>query len=385
MWDEKARASSWAAANRSFHLSLARSKSLSPSLAPGSSSSSSSSAAADLASIEGMLSQLALQQKEEAAALMRSFEQRNAALWDAIEASIRAAEAEEGERQRVLAEARRREEEAQQRAKEMREAEERKAEEERKRREEDERKREQDRKEEEKREEERRAERAEEERKAAAKASALGLASGDAEGSPEAEFKRWTAKMQVRARSLSPLASFRLSHPLCPAHATPRSRALQHIKQAVLPVVSQNPTWRKACFQAKRAITPKIGQLTSSASATHRIITQLDEVLSSMRAPPPAGPGAPEPYTWTLNHLAKALVKQAETEVTAKLGTAYPLGRVVVGLLLRGHTELGDVLMARLVKKCFWLTAHWPRKQPVRAFSPLSRTGSGTGHARGSS
>lgn len=141
----------------------------------------------------------------------------------------------------------------------------------------------------------------------------------------------------------------------------------------MLPVVSQNPAWRKACFQAKRAITPKIGQLTSSASAIARITAQLDDVLSSMRAPPPAGPGAPEPYTWTLNHLAKALVKQAETEVTAKLGTAYPLARVVVGLLLRGHTELGDVLMARLVKKCFWVTGHFPRKQPVRPPLPPSR------------
>lgn len=137
--------------------------------------------------------------------------------------------------------------------------------------------------------------------------------------------------------------------------------ALQHIKQAVLPVVSQNPAWRKACFQAKRSITPKIGQLTSSAEAITRIITQLDQLLSSLK--PPAGPA--EPYTWTLNHLAKSLVKQAETEVTAKLSTAYPLGRVVIGLLARGHTELGDVLMARLVKKCFWLTGYWPAKQSV--------------------
>lgn len=140
----------------------------------------------------------------------------------------------------------------------------------------------------------------------------------------------------------------------------------QHIKQSVLPVVSQNPAWRKACFQAKRSITPKIGQLTSSTEATTRIITQLDQLLSSLK--PPTGPA--EPYTWTLNHLAKSLVKQAETEVTAKLGTAYPLGRVVIALLTRGHTELGDVLMARLVKKCFWLTGHWPAKQAVRGGFP---------------
>ena len=98
----------------------------------------------------------------------------------------------------------------------------------------------------------------------------------------------------------------------------------------MLPVVSQNPAYRKACFTAKRAITPKIGQLTSSASNIAQIIQSLHDTLSSMR--PPAGQEASsQPYIWTLNHLAKALVKQCEAEVTAKIGTAYPLGRVVVG------------------------------------------------------
>lgn len=52
--------------------------------------------------------------------------------------------------------------------------------------------------------------------------------------------------------------------------------------------------------------------------------------------------------------------------MTAKLATAYPLGRVVIGLIARGHTELGDVLMARLVKKCFWITGYFPPRRPVR-------------------
>lgn len=135
----------------------------------------------------------------------------------------------------------------------------------------------------------------------------------------------------------------------------------QHIKTAILPTVSSNPAYRSACFAAKRAIKPKIGQLTASAAATSRIINQLNELLNPLKEPG----AAPEPYVWVLNNLAKALVKQAEQEVTAKLSTAYPLARVVVGLLLRGHTELGEVLMARLVKKCFWITGWWPPRQPV--------------------
>lgn len=98
------------------------------------------------------------------------------------------------------------------------------------------------------------------------------------------------------------------------------------------------------------------------------IISQLDAILNEVR--PPAGSTIGlEPYIWTLNHLAKALVRQAETEVTAKLSTAYPLGRVVMGLLMRGHADLGEVLMARLVKKCFWITGWWPKKRPVSSLA----------------
>ena len=69
-------------------------------------------------------------------------------------------------------------------------------------------------------------------------------------------------------------------------------------------------------------------------------------------------------YRWGLNHLSKCLIKQAETELISRNAAGFPLGRVVVGLLLRGHAELGEVLYARLVKKCFWLTAWFPRRTP---------------------
>ncbi|BGP19435.1 Nuclear pore complex nucleoporin component [Rhodosporidiobolus nylandii] len=340
-WDEKSKASSWAAANRTFHLSLSRAKLQSPSLA--------TKPSGDVTSIQSLLSQLDLRQRSETAALVQSFEARNTALWESIEASILQAEKEEGERQRALAEKRAKEEEAERKAKEMREEAEKKAAEDAKKAKEEEEKRKKEDEERKKVEEAERAKKAEQEAAAAAKASAVGLAPAGAEGSPKAEFERWTAKMT-------------------------------HIKQSVLPVVSQNPAWRKACFQAKRAITPKIGQLTSSAEATLRIITQLDELLSSLKPDAaPAGETRPtEPYVWTLNHLAKALVKQAETEVTAKLGTAYPLGRVVVGLMTRGHAELGEVLMARLVKKCFWITGYWPPKQPGQSDESYQKT---LGHA----
>jgi nucleoporin GLE1 len=182
-----------AAANRTFHLSLARVHSSSPSPA--------TKPSGDISSIQSLLSQLDLRQRTETAALHKSFEARNKSLWDSIEASILAAEAEEGERQRVLKEKREKEEEQERKAKEMRELAEKKAKEdaakEAERAEEEKKKLE----EKQKKDEEERKKKAEAEAAAAAKASAAGLPSGSAEGSPQAEFERWTAKMAVRPLS----------------------------------------------------------------------------------------------------------------------------------------------------------------------------------------
>ncbi|KAK4057399.1 Nuclear pore complex nucleoporin component [Microbotryomycetes sp. JL221] len=326
-WDEQAKQTSWAQANRSFHLSLARSMSASPA------SSRNDKTFDDVTSIQSLLSNLKLQQQSEQTKLVSSFEQRNKALWSSIEKAIDEAEREEGERQRVLEEKKKQQVEAERKAKEMREAELKKAEEERKRNEEQQaakaKQEAEERRAREAVEKEQRETREQQQRTASIVAPPTG---SSVEGSPQAEFEKWTAVMQ-------------------------------QIKQDVLPKVSQNPDWRKRCFTAKRSITPKIGQLTASSETTTRIINQLDQILASMRSPESSG-GPTEPYTWTLNHLAKSLVKQAETEVTAKLSTAYPLGRVVIGLLTRGHVELGQVLMARLVKKCFWLTGWFPTKRP---------------------
>ncbi|SCV69391.1 BQ2448_2411 [Microbotryum intermedium] len=333
IWDDRSKAISWvgkaqfATANRSFHLSLARSFSTSPTATR----TPSSSITNDMSSIESRLSSLALQASAEKAALVQSFQMRNAALWDSIEASIREAEKEEGDRQRLLEENRRKRQEAERKAKEMREAEERKKKEEEERKAKDLQERERKEAEERKRKEEEEVKRQKEQEERDKKLAVIAPPSGKGiEGSPQTEWERWAGVMT-------------------------------QIKTNVLPIVSQNPTYRKECFTAKRAITPKIGQLTASAEMTLRVINQLDRVLSSMR--PPTG-GPKEPYLWTLNHLAKALVKQAETEVTARISTAYPLGRVVIGLIVRGHQDLGEVLMARLVKKCFWITGWWPPKQP---------------------
>lgn len=339
---------SQATANKSFHLSLSRSLRNSSSTPMTDASHSS-----DLNSIQTLLASLALAQTKSQSDLLASFESRNKALWSSIEDSILEAEKEAGEKQRLMEENRLKREENERKAREMREGETKKLEEEKK-------KLEEGRAEEEKKKALEKRKKEDESSKVANQLKELARLKSESgkvkEGSPQFEWERWTAKMLVRI-NLTRL-------PPRPADHFPLT---QYIKQSVLPVVSQNPAYSKACYTKKRAITPKIGQLTSSASLTATIISQLDELLNSLR-PPPGQESAIEPYIWLLNHLSKALVKQAEQEVTAKLGTAYPLGRVVVGLIGRGHVELGEVLMARLVKKCFWITGYWPPKRPVSAF-----------------
>jgi len=96
----------------------------------------------------------------------------------------------------------------------------------------------------------------------------------------------------------------------------------------------------------------------------------------------PAAPSAPHPilfdtppplaYSYLLSHFAKAVVKQAEAEVSAKADAAFPIAKIVIGLLLRGHVAVADVLFSRFVKKCPWVIPYWPTKEAVGS---VSRTG----------
>ena len=51
----------------------------------------------------------------------------------------------------------------------------------------------------------------------------------------------------------------------------------QNIKENVIPAIRSNPTWKKQCFEAKRKITPKIGQLTNSRQEIARIVSSCSD------------------------------------------------------------------------------------------------------------
>ncbi|GAA99036.1 uncharacterized protein L969DRAFT_84222 [Mixia osmundae IAM 14324] len=143
---------------------------------------------------------------------------------------------------------------------------------------------------------------------------------------------------------------------LSPLEEWQRHRDLMvHIKTQILPLVKANPTWKATCFAEKRQITKRIGQVTNSARDIIQITQDLGATLQRAQATPAC-------YDWLCNHLSKSLIAQAETEITSRREVAFPLARIVLGLILAGHDRFGSVLMARLVKKCFWITAAFPPK-----------------------
>ncbi|KAG5520210.1 hypothetical protein PMAC_001287 [Pneumocystis sp. 'macacae'] len=98
-------------------------------------------------------------------------------------------------------------------------------------------------------------------------------------------------------------------------------------------------------IENKRKITPKCGQLTNSKQQIARITKDLEDIIMMSREV------STTVYHWVLNFLSKAVIKQAETEVTVNLYSAYPLAAVCV-FLMSSHPDLVDILLARFAKKC---------------------------------
>ena len=111
---------------------------------------------------------------------------------------------------------------------------------------------------------------------------------------------------------------------------------------------------RSTWSRGRRAIVPKIGQLTNSQSEIDRITTA---ILGVILVQPPH----PEPlYFSLLSALAKAILMQAETEVSARAVTAIPLAKVTLGLMM--HLEFfSDVLYARMIQR----TGGWAIPIPI--------------------
>ncbi|KAF9508515.1 hypothetical protein BS47DRAFT_1397742 [Hydnum rufescens UP504] len=135
-----------------------------------------------------------------------------------------------------------------------------------------------------------------------------------------------------------------------PEYQVIKSDIMPQVKSTKLrPDVQPNPEWKKELTKLRRQIIPKIGQITNTQAAVERISSQLDQIL----APSPRHPQAL--YVALLYVVSKAVLKQAEEEVTVKPSTAFPLARVVMALVEQGHDLLGTVFVAKLIS----MSSHW--------------------------
>lgn len=124
---------------------------------------------------------------------------------------------------------------------------------------------------------------------------------------------------------------------------------LKNLKAGPMKTVKGNQPLKSKWSAIRRQITPKIGQLTHDIDSVTRITQQLiDIICPSERLPM-------DIYFAALSSLAKAILLQAETEVTAEKRSAIPLAMVAARLL--GTLEgFPDIFFAKLVQR----SGGWP-------------------------
>lgn len=141
---------------------------------------------------------------------------------------------------------------------------------------------------------------------------------------------------------------------------------IQRLKTKPMPTVKGNKEMKAKWNAGRREIIPKIGQLTNDAESVTRVVriqhspphSSLTLFLQTQQIRDIIEPTPPHPrpvYFALLSSLAKAILMQAETEVTAEKRSAGPLGQVAANLL--GVFErFPDVFWAKLVQR----TGGWP-------------------------
>ncbi|KAI8872721.1 GLE1-domain-containing protein [Ramicandelaber brevisporus] len=120
---------------------------------------------------------------------------------------------------------------------------------------------------------------------------------------------------------------------------------MDELRNVLKPAVRANKEIKKWCFEKQRQIKVKFGQLTDEWSVLSRNTSELNLILNEAE-----GRG-PEVYAWIANLFAKAIVSQAEDELSTERGRVFPSARVCV-LLASAHPLVMDMVLARLIKKC---------------------------------
>ncbi|KAG8221496.1 GLE1-like protein-domain-containing protein [Butyriboletus roseoflavus] len=261
-----------------------------------------------IAEVQQLLSELKLKQQSELNQLRIQWSEQDRAQQERIERVIRLEE--ENHRKKLEAERKKHEEEERQR---KLEEEKRLAEEEKKRQEEEQRQR----------------------RKEAEEA--VQRARDEAEREKRASFAAAEKRRNALGMTL-------------PEEDWARARqTLKNLKAGPMKAIKGNKALKQQWSAIRRQITPKIGQLTQDPATITRITSQILELVHPQQ-------GFSEAlYLAILSSLAKAILLQAETEVTAEKKSAIPLALVTANLLER-LPAFTDIFFAKLVQR----SGGWP-------------------------
>ncbi|QRW20540.1 nucleoporin GLE1 [Rhizoctonia solani] len=275
----------------------------------------------EMSAVLAMVERLDIQRKGREEEGMKRVKEGNRGIWEEIEGAIRRDEEKlraEEEQRRQEAE-KKRQEEDRKRAELKAEEDRRKAEEEKKRKEkeqEDERKRQE-----------------KEAREKAEKEKAEDEARKDAEekAAKDAQEARAVQASQASAKSVPAIQEWET--------AWAERAALKNLTRAV----EESSELKSVAGRLRRKLRTRVGQVTNSQSELAKLADAIHDIIS------PSPPHPAPVYTALLSAFSKYLLLQAETEVTAKLPTAYPLARLVWLVVARGHTRLWEIFWARLV------------------------------------
>ncbi|CEL56163.1 hypothetical protein RSOLAG1IB_11851 [Rhizoctonia solani AG-1 IB] len=116
-----------------------------------------------------------------------------------------------------------------------------------------------------------------------------------------------------------------------------QTSALKKLTRAV----EENAELKSVAGRSRRKLRTRVGQVTNSQSELDKLADAIHDIVS------PSSPHPAPVYTVMLSAFSKYLLLQAETEVTAKLPTAYPLARPIWLVIARGHPKLWEIFWAR--------------------------------------
>ncbi|KAJ1969792.1 hypothetical protein IWQ62_000394 [Dispira parvispora] len=132
---------------------------------------------------------------------------------------------------------------------------------------------------------------------------------------------------------------------------------IHHIKEHVDPVVQATPEWWAQVSEIRRTIRVRVGQLVNTRECITRVADELDAMINRYK-----GLGQAM-YMFVLNKVAKGVTQQIASEVSVHNNAAYPLAHLCV-LLFQTHPKFLDVLLARLIKRCPYVTPAYPNQCP---------------------